>query len=45
MAAHDAEYRSTDASSADGACSLAGVELQAEVMRLYYLEKLSIRAI
>lgn len=44
MESHDAEFRSTVASSADGACSLSGVELQAEVMRLYYLEKLSIRA-
>lgn len=45
MDTHDAESHSTDASSAEGVCSLAGVELQAEVMRLCYLEKLSIRAI
>ncbi len=45
MDIHDAESCATDASSAVEACSLSGAELQAEVMRLYYLEKLSIRAI
>jgi transposase len=45
METSDAELLSTAALSADEACPLSGVELQAEVMRLYYLEKLSIRAI
>lgn len=45
MDRHDAESLSTDASSAEQASSYRGGELQAEVMRLYYLEKLSIRAV
>lgn len=45
METYDVKSPSTDASSVRGGCSLSGVELQAEVMRLYYLEKLSIRAI